>query len=131
MKLCFICYMMTMVIRDWTGHWLYWNTMNQDITDYVTNCHWCHVANGHYMVHRHNRGSLVTNHPLDLLCIDFLKVNQRRDGKENILVLTDAFTNFSQAFITNSQKALTIAKILVNKWFYFYGIPAHIHSHKG
>ena len=28
-------------------------------------------------------------------------------------------------FITPNQKALTIAKILVDKWFYVYGIPTH------
>ena len=60
-----------------------------------------------------------------------MKVDPSRDGKENILVLIDAFTKFSQAFITNNQKALTIAKILVDKWLYIYGIPAHIHSDKG
>ena len=51
--------------------------------------------------------------------------------KENILVLTDAFTKFSQAFVTPNWKGITIAKILVDKWFYTYGIPAHIHSNKG
>ena len=65
-----------------------------------------------------------------LLCIDFLKVGPSKDGKENILVLTDSFTKFSQAFITNNQKALTIAQILVDKWFYVYGILACIHSDK-
>ena len=76
-------------------------------------------------------GLLVANNALDLLCIDFLKVDPSRDGKENILVLTDAFTKFSQAFITNNQKALTITMIVVGKWFYVYGIPARIHSNKG
>ena len=114
----------------------YWSTMNHDATEYVTNCHQCHVAKGHYtgpvvlQIHT-QQGSLVANDPLDLLCIDFLKVDPSRDGKENILVLTDAFTKFSQAFVTNNQKTLTIAKILVEKWFYVYGIPAHIHSNKG
>ena len=55
-----------------------------------------------------------------------LKVDPLRDDKENILVLTDAFTKLSQAFITNNQKALIVAK-----WFYIYGILAHIHSNKG
>ena len=109
----------------------YWSMMNHDATEYVTNCHWCCVAKGHYTGPHTQQGSLVANNPLDLLCIDFLKVDSLRDGKENILVLTDAFTKFSQAFITNNQKALTIAKILVEKWFYVYGIPAHIHSDKG
>ena len=63
------------------------------------------------------QGSLVANNPLDLLCINFMKVDPSRDGKENILVLTDVFNKFSQAFITNNQKALTITKILINNGF--------------
>ena len=47
------------------------------------------------------------------------------------MVLTDAFTKFHQAIVTKNQKALTITKILVDKWFYIYGILAHIHSNKG
>ena len=54
-----------------------------------------------------------------------------RDGKENALVLTDAFSKFSQAFVTPIQKALNMAKIIVDHWFYIYGIPARIHSDKG
>ena len=61
----------------------------------------------------------------------FTKVDPSKEGKENILVLTDAFTKFSQAFVTPNQKAITIAKILVDRWFYVYGIPACIHSDKG
>ena len=109
----------------------YWGAMNQDVTNYVTNCHQCHVAKGHYTGPHTQLGLLVANNPLDLLCIDFLKVDPSRDSKENILVLTDALTKFSQTFISNNQKALTIAKILVDKWFYVYGIPACIHGDKG
>ena len=32
---------------------------------------------------------------------------------------------------TNNQKSLTIAKILVEKWFNVFGIPARIHSDQG
>ena len=109
----------------------YWSMMNHDTTEYITNCHQCHVAKGHYTGLHTQQGSPVANNPWDLLCIDFLKVDTSRDGKENILVLTDAFTKFSQAFITNNQKAPNITKVLVEKWFYVYGIPAHIHSNKG
>ena len=74
---------------------------------------------------------LQTINLLDLLCINFLKVDPLKDGKENILVLNDAFTKFNQACIANNQKTLTIAKILVDKWFYIYKILACIHSDKG
>ena len=76
-------------------------------------------------------GVIIANNPMDLMCIDFTKVDPLKDGKENILVLTDAFTKFSQAFVTPNQKAITITKILVDKWFYTYGIPACINSNKG
>ena len=33
------------------------------------------------------------------------------------LVLTDTFSEYSQAFVTSNQKALTVAKLLVDKWF--------------
>ena len=55
---------------------------------------------------------------MELLCIDFLKVDLSQDGKENVLVLTNAFSKFSQAFVTSNQKALTITNVLVDKWFY-------------
>ena len=120
---------------DWTfalvRERFYSSAMNHDATEYVTNCHWCHVAKGHYTGSHTQQGLLVANNPLDLLCIDFLKVDPSRNGKESILVLTAAFTKFSQAFITNSQKALTITKILVEKWFYVFGILARIHSDRG
>ena len=47
---------------------------------------------------------------MDLVCVDFTKVDPLKDGKENILVLTVTFTKFSQAFITPNQKVITIAK---------------------
>ena len=89
--------------------------MIHEVTEYVTNCHWCHVAKGHYTGPHTQQWSPVANNPLDLLCTDFLKVDPSQDSKKNIFVLTDAFTKFSQAFVTNNQKALTITKILVEK----------------
>ena len=120
---------------DWTlalvKERFYWSTMNHDVAKYITNCHQCHVAKGHYTGAHTQQGLLVANNPLDLLCIYFLNVDPSRDGKENILVLTDAFTKFSQAFIITNQKALTVAKISVEKNVYVYGVPACIHSDKG
>ena len=75
--------------------------------------------------------SIIAHNLLDLLCIDIPKVDTSKDGKEIILVLTDAFTKFSKAFVTLNKKALIMAKIKVGTWFYLYGIPAHIHSDKG
>ena len=78
---------------------------------------------GDYVDPKTKLGTIIAHYPLDLLCIDFTKVGPSKDGKENILVLTDAFTKFSQTFVTPNQESLIIVKILVDKWFYMYGIP--------
>ena len=108
----------------------YWNNMFQDATKYVKNCPCCQTAKGNYTDPKTKPGTIIANNPLDLLCIDFTKVDPLKDGKENILVLTDSCTKFSQVFMTPNQKALTIARILVDKWFYVYGIPTCIHNNK-
>ena len=105
--------------------------MFQDVTNYVKTCPWCQMAKGDYTDPKTKLCKIIANNPMDLLCIDFIKVDPSKSGKENILVLTHAFTKFSQAFVTPNQKALTIAKILVDKWFYVYGIPTQIHSDQG
>ena len=77
------------------------------------------------------QGSIIANNPMDLLCIDFMKVDLSKDGKENVLVMTGAFLKFSVAVVTPNQQTKTVAKALVDKWFYTYGIPTGIHSNQG
>ena len=38
---------------------------------------------------------------------------------------------FSQAFVTSSQKAIIVAKLLFEKWFSVFRVPARIHSDQG
>ena len=105
--------------------------MYRDVAQYMKDCPCCQVANGPYVGSKTQPGSIIANGPLDLLCVDFTTMDPSRDGKENVLVLTDAFSKFSQAFVTPNQKALTVAKTIVDKWFHIYGILAQAHSDKG
>ena len=45
--------------------------------------------------------------------------------------MTDAFSKFSVAVTTPNQRPLTVAKVLVDKWFHVYGILTRIHSDQG
>ena len=113
---CLNCY----IIR------LYWPTMFMDTNHWLSQCEWCLVAKGDYTEPKTLQGSLVALQPLKLLCIDFTKADIAKGGKENILVLTDAFSKYSQAFVISNQKSLTVAKLLVEKWFSVFGIPTRI-----
>ena len=110
---------------------VYWLSMFTDTDCWLSQCERCHIAKGDYTEPKTQQGSLIAHQPLELLCIDFTKADVAKGGKENILVLTDAFSKFSQAFVTSSQKSLVIAKLLVEKWFSIFGIPAWIHSDQG
>ena len=110
---------------------VYWPTMFTDTDHWLAQCKWCLVAKGDYTEPKTLQGSLVAHQPLELLCIDFTKADVTKGGKENILVLTDAFSKYSQAFVTSNQKSLTMAKLLVEKWFSVFGIPTRIHSDQG
>ena len=110
---------------------VYWPLMFADTDHWLAQCEWCHIAKGDYTEPKTQQGTLTANQPLELLCIDFTKADPSKGGKENILVLTDAFSKFSQAFVTSSQKAIIVAKLLVEKWFSVFGVPAQIHSDQG
>lgn len=64
-------------------------------------------------------------------CIDFLSLETDSKGFANVLVVTDHFTQYAQAFPTKDQKANTVAKVLYEKYFVHYGLPARIHSDQG
>ena len=93
----------------------YWSIIFQDVTEYVTNCQQCQSVKGHYT--GPHTGVTYCQYSPGLVCIDVLEINSSKDSKEVMLVLIDAFSKFSQAFGTSKQKAVTITKILVDKWF--------------
>ena len=80
------------------------------------------VAKGQYVGPLIQPGSLVANKCMDLMCIDVISIDPSQNSNENMSVLPDTFSKSSQAFIIPNQKAPTIIKLLVDKWFYTYGI---------
>ena len=104
----------------------YWSTLLQDITNWVKNCKWCQTAKGPYVDPDPSQGSIVANNPMDLLCIDFMRVNPSKDGKENVLVMTDVFSKFSAPVVMLNQQMKTVAKALVDTWVYTYGIMTRV-----
>lgn len=68
---------------------------------------------------------------MDFVCIDFLTIEPDSKGVSNVLVVTDQFTRYVQPYPVRDQKALMVAKILVEKFFVHYGLSARIYLAQG
>ena len=68
---------------------------------------------------------------VQLVTIDYLTLETSKGGYSNILVLTDHFTKYAQAYATVNQTAKTTAKVLFNQFVVHYGFPQRIHSDQG
>ena len=74
------------------------------------NCNRCKIAKGPYVEPNPIQGSMVANNPLDLVCQGFTKVEPSHH--KCILQL------HSCCKVTPNQKAQTVTKVLIDKWFY-------------
>ena len=108
----------------------YWPGMESAIRSYCEKCQRCLLAKAGKKLHP-KMGSLIAKEPLEVLAMDFTVLESSSNGYENVLVLTDAFTKYTQAIPTKDQRATTVAKALVQNWFVRFGVPKRLHSDQG
>ena len=76
--------------------------------------------------------SLRNPHPLELIHMDYLKIKSNQSNKDvHILIVTDHFTRFAQAFITPNETVPVVTRTLWDQYFMKYGIPEKIISDQG
>ena len=108
----------------------FWPGMTKDIETWIEGCDRCI---------RRKSGSDIkaplvnvnTTYPLELVCMDYLTLEQSKGGISNILVITDHFTKYAMAIPTRNQTAKTTAEAFYNNFILHYGIPTRIHSDQG
>ena len=103
---------------------VYWPAMYRQVRDYISSCKRCTM--GHAPVLHATSSHLLASQSLEILSIDFTKLETASDGQEN--VLTDIFSKFTQAIPKHNQKAGTVAKVSVHEWFQCCGVSQKIYS---
>ena len=105
----------------------YWPGLEADVEQKIKNCVRCIQRKTVPKPSAELVNSLTTQ-PMELVCIDFLSLERSKGGQEHILVITDHFTRYAQAFPKRNQLAKTTARVLFDQFIVHYGFPARIHS---
>ena len=106
----------------------YWPNMFQEVKVWCEQCERCCLRKTPTAGLKAPLVSIHTNAPMELVCIDFLTLEKSVGGVENVLVVTDHFSRFSQAYPTKDQKATTVARV---NFFCRFGFPARLHADQG
>ena len=67
-------------------------------------------------------------HEVQFVHLDYLCLEPGKGPEENVLVVTDHFTGYAQAYVTRIQTAQTTARTLWDKFIVHYGLPEKILS---
>ena len=107
----------------------YWPGMYIDVASYLNSCPRC--------LRRKSQAdqapllNIEVNQPLELVHLDYLKIEPSKGNVENVLIITDHFTRYAQAFPSKTQTALATAKLLWNNFILHYGFPEKIITDQG
>ena len=108
----------------------YWPGLEADVVQKIKNCVRC-IQRKTVPKPSAELVNILTTQPMELVCIDFLSLEKSKGGQEHILVITNHFTRYAQAFPTRNQLAKTTARVLFDQFIVHYGFPARIHSDQG
>ena len=107
----------------------YWCGMHMDVASYINRCPRC--------IRRKSQPDVAPVHnieatqPLELIYLDYLQIETSKDNIENVLIVTDHFTRYAQAYPSKTQTALATARLLWNNFKVHYGFPTKIISDQG
>ena len=80
----------------------YWPGLESDVESKVKSCIRC-IQRKTVPKHTAELVNITTTQAMELVCIDFRSLERSKGGHENILVITDHFIRYTQAFPTRNQ----------------------------
>ena len=113
-------------------HFCFWHRMSNDVAFWIASCDKCQRRKPAQPAPKAPMKLNISGEPNERVQMDIcgpLITTER--GNKHILVITDTFTKYTQAYAMPNQEAETVADILVNNWICRYGQPEQLHTDQG
>ena len=110
----------------------FWYGLRRDVEYWISKCDICASRKGPSRKPKAPLKLYSVGVPMERLAIDVTGPFPRsKQGNRFILVISDYFTKWTQAFAMKDSEAPTVANILVNEVISLFGVPRLLHSDKG
>ena len=107
----------------------FWPCMAAQAKEHIRKCHSCLVFKAKQP--KAPLKNIMATHPLELVHLDDLCLEPGKGLDENVLVVTNHFTRYIQAYVTRTQTTQTIAKTLWDRFIVHYGLAEKILMDQG
>ena len=109
----------------WPGHWT-------DVREFVRTCPTCATRKTPAPKQRGRLTSVKARYPMQIVAVDILGPLPITDnGNSYVLVASDYFTRWTEAYPIPNQGAVTVATVLTQEFFFRFSIPEQLHSYQG
>ena len=90
----------------------YWPKMADDVCTHICTCDRCLRIK--QLQERSEMQPILVSYPMELVHLDFLTLGGKADDNRsvNILIITDHFTKYVQAYVTPKKTAVVVARTL-------------------
>ena len=110
---------------------VYYPNMEKVITFFINKECPCLASKKQHITAHAPLGTVTSTSPMDIIAVDFLKVDRAAGGYECILVIIDQFMRYAQAHATTNKSAKTAAEKLFNDFVLKFGTPNRILHDQG
>ena len=110
----------------------FWPGYEQDVKDAVQRCDRCQRRNHPIPKHQAPIDTIESEYPFQKISWDIMcPLPATTRGHKYILVVTDLFSKWVEAFPLVTTDSVTLAKVLVEEVVCRYGVPQYLHSDQG
>uniref|UniRef100_A0A3Q3IN77 Gypsy retrotransposon integrase-like protein 1 n=1 Tax=Monopterus albus TaxID=43700 RepID=A0A3Q3IN77_MONAL len=110
----------------------YWYRMREDVALWCRTCTSCASKARPLKTPQAPMGTVRVGAPMERVALDIMgPLNETERRNRYVLVVSDYFTKWVEAFPLPNDQAVTVAEVLASQWVCRYGAPQTLHSDQG